>query len=304
LKLANISTGNNLVQDARKSVALSLLLLAVLVLTQPLAQAQKFTLQRLNPPGSHYSFAWGVNNHGLVTGSFINAKNVYEGFIYNGSTYKEISQSASFTQANGINDNGIVVGDYMGKDNLSHGFFLRDGQFTRYDVNQGASNSDEATSTLSTYIYAINKAGNFVGYTQKQGERANAYVNLNGTVKQFTFQSNYTFAYGIDSKNEIVGWFIDPNFIVHGFFRGVGGKMTQIDYPGAGTTQCLGINDLGEITGLYVDSKNVSHGFIRAKGKFRTVGPPDAAGINNSGVFVGSYIAKNKQNYGFIATPQ
>ena len=80
--------------------------------------------------------------------------------------------------------------------------------------------------------------------------------------------------------------------------------MTQIDYPGAATTECLGINDLGKITGLYVDTKNVAHGFIRNKGKFRTVSLPDVAGINNAGVFVGSYIAKNKKNYGYMATPQ
>jgi uncharacterized membrane protein len=295
LKLANISTGNNLAHEPRKSMALSLLMLFLLTLTLPHAQAQKFTLKRLNPPGSTYSFAFGLNNNGKVVGSFVNARNVYEGFIYDGATYKEISQSASLTQANGVNDNNIVVGDYIGKDQLSHGFFLRDGQFIAFDASG---------NNVSTYIYAINNAGNFVGYTQKQGERANAYVHLGGTVKHFTFQGNYTFAFGIDSKNEVVGWFIDSSFLVHGFYRGAGGKMTQIDYPGAATTELLGINDSGEITGLYVDTKNVAHGFVRDKGKFRTVSLPDVAGMNNAGVFVGSYIAKNKKNYGYIATPQ
>jgi hypothetical protein len=297
--MTNISTGNKIAQ-VRKSTASSLLLFFILALTLPAAQAQKFTLQRLNPPGSHYSFALGVNIHGLVVGSFVNAKGVYKGFVYNGSDYREISESASFTQANGVNDNMVVVGDFMGKDNLMHGFFLRAGQFTPYDVKPGP---DEPASTLSTYMTAINNAGNFVGYTQKQGKPAIAYVN-NGTVKHFTFQGNYTFAEGIDTNNEIVGWFIDSNFLVHGFYRAAGGKMTQIDYPGAPTTVCLGINDMGQITGYYVDTEMVQHGFIRTNGKFRTVGPPDAAGINNSGVFVGGYIAKNKQNYGFIATPQ
>ena len=294
MRLANISTGNNLAHEARKSMALSLLTLFLLTLTLPQAQAQKFTLKRLNPPGSTYSFAFGLNNNGKVVGSFVNAKNVYEGFIYDGATYKEISQSASLTQANGVNDSNIVVGDYIGSDHLSHGFFLRDGKLTPYD----------ASKDVSTYIFAINNAGNFVGYSQKQGKPAIAYVNIGGTVKRFTFQGNYTCAFGIDGKNEIVGWFIDSSFNGHGFYRGAGGKMTQIDYPGAATTECLGINDLGEITGLYVDTKNVAHGFIRNKGKFRTVSLPDVAGINNAGVFVGSYIAKNKKNFGYIATPQ
>jgi hypothetical protein len=87
LKLANISSGNNLAHEPRKSMALSLLMLFLLTLTLPQAQAQKFTLKRLNPPGSTYSFAFGLNNNGKVVGSFVNAKNVYEGFIYDGATY-------------------------------------------------------------------------------------------------------------------------------------------------------------------------------------------------------------------------
>ena len=297
LKLANISTGNNLAHEPRRSMTLSLLMLFLLTPILPRAQAQEFAFKRLNPPGSTYSFAFGLNNNGKVVGSFVSAKNVYEGFIYDGATYKEFvfSKSASLTQANGVNDDDIVVGDYIGTDQLSHGFFLRDGKLSRFDAS--------GKRRLDLYL-AINNAGNFVGYSQKQGERAIAYVNLGGTVEQFTFQGNYTFAFGIDSKNEIVGWFIDSSFLVHGFYRGAGGKMTQIDYPGAATTSCLGINDLGEITGLYVDTNNVSHGFVRKKGKFRTVRLPDVAGINNAGVFVGSYIAKNNKNYGYIATPQ
>jgi uncharacterized membrane protein len=304
LKFVNISIGKNLAGEAARLVASMLLLLFLFILTEPEAQAQKWTLQRLDPPGSHYSFAFGLNNTGLVVGSFVDANNVYEGFIYNGSTYKEISQSASLTQANGVNDNNIVVGDYIGMDELSHGFFLRDGQFTSFDAGQGESIPDETSSTLSTYIYAINNAGNFVGYTQKQGEPAIAYISLNGTVKHFTFQGDYTFAYGINNNNQIVGWFLDSHFNAHGFFRGAGGRMTQIDYPGATTTVCVGINDLNEITGYYVDTKNVPHGFIRYKGKLRTAPLPGVSGINNSEVFVGSYIAKNGNNYGYIATPE
>src|ERR1022692_1410172 len=100
LKLANISIGKNPVHETARSAALMLLLLFLLTLTLPHAQAQKFTFNRLNPPGSTYSFAFGLNNNGKVVGSFVNANNVYEGFIYDGATYKKISQSASLTEAN------------------------------------------------------------------------------------------------------------------------------------------------------------------------------------------------------------
>jgi hypothetical protein len=298
LKIPSISTLKKTVRTASKfnvgTLLVPLLLFAILATVR--AQGKGFNFKRLNPPGATYSFAFGLNNRGIVVGSFANASGVYKGFAYESGKYETIvfPGSVAFTQASGVNDSNTVVGDYVGKDQLTHGYLLSpDKKFSRYDVSKD----------VSTYIFAINNAGNFVGYSQKPGKPAIAYVNIGGTVKRFTFQGNYTFAFGIDSKNEIVGWFIDSSFNVHGFYRGTGGKMTQIDYPGAATTECLGINDLGEITGLYVDTKNVAHGFIRNKSKFRTVSLPDVAAINNAGVFVGSYIAKNKKSYGYIATP-
>jgi uncharacterized membrane protein len=281
---------------ASKFSALLLVAPLFFAATTSRAHSATFKLKKLNPPGSTYSLAFGLNNKGKVVGSFVNAKSVYEGFIYDGTKYKKLvfSKSTPLTQANGINDSDVVVGNYTASDGSTHGFLLKGGKLTSYDVNRG----------VPTYIYGINNAGNFVGYSQKQGKRANSFVNIGGAVKQFTFQGDYTYAAGINNKNEIVGWFIDSSFLVHGFYRGPGGKVIQIDYPGAPTTECLGINDLGEITGLYVDTENVSHGYIRKNGKFRTVSLPDVTGINNSGVFVGSYIAKDKNTYGYIATPQ
>ena len=159
------------------------------------------------------------------------------------------------------------------------------------------------TTGASTYIYGVNNAGNLVGFTSFQGQPSIAFVDIGGTVTEFTFMGDYTFGFGINSKNETVGDFITPSFVTHGFYRDAAGTMTQIDYPGAALTVCLAINDLGEITGYYLDTSNVAHGFITKNSKFRTVPFPDAAGINNGGTYVGSYIGKNQENYGYVATP-
>ena len=278
----------------RKVGALLQLALLLVAGTGPRAQGQQYKFQRLNPPGSTYSFASGLNSNGVVVGSFINASSAYEGYVYKNGHYKMIvfPGSVGFTQASGVNDSNIVVGEFTGSDQLTHGFVLTpDGQFTEYDVALGAS----------TFIYDINNAGNLVGFTSFQGQTAMAFVDIAGTVTEFTFMGDYTFAFGINSKNDTVGDFITPNFVTHGFYRDAAGTMSQIDYPGAALTTCRAINDLGEITGYYVDTSNVAHGFISKNGKFRTLPLPDAAGINNGGNFVGFFIGKNQEYYGYLA---
>ena len=85
---------------------LVLLALSFLVGVMPCAQGQQYKFQRLNPPGSTYSVAFGVNNNGVVVGSFVNASSEFEGFAYKSGKYEAIvfPGAVGFTQASGIND--------------------------------------------------------------------------------------------------------------------------------------------------------------------------------------------------------
>ena len=56
-------------------------------------------------------------------------------------------------------------------------------------------------------------------------------------------------AFGINDAGQIVGPFIDSTG-VHGFLD-TGGSFTQIDVPGAISTQAFGINDAGQIVGVF-----------------------------------------------------
>src|SRR5579863_365796 len=95
------------------------------------AQWQASTLKLLNPPGASYAFALGINNSGMVVGSYTDAHGTYRGYAYDGVEYKAIvfPGATSFTQANGINDMGTIVGDFIGRDQLTHGFLLAGGRF-------------------------------------------------------------------------------------------------------------------------------------------------------------------------------
>jgi hypothetical protein len=291
LKTTNIFVPEIVSATRKFQVTVLFLLLAAAIC---LAQQPGSNFKRLNPPGSVYSFAFGLNDSAVIVGSYTDAKGVYKGFVYDGTSYKTIvfPGATTFTQANGINDSNVIVGDFIAKDELTHGFMLKSGKFTRFDALKGAS----------TWIIGINKAGNLAGYTGTNGNTL-GFIKIGRKVKTFTFQNNSTYALGINRENATVGFFIPPPFITaHGFYRDAKGHMTQIDYPGAIETNCLGITDAGVITGFYVDSQSVAHGFTDKSGVFRTYPLPDIAGMNNKGMYVGSYIAKNGKNYGYVVT--
>lgn len=294
MKTASISVAKKSTHPVATKLKASALLLLLPLFFGVSMSAQQF--KKLNPPGSTYAFAFGINDAGTVTGSFTDAKGVYKGFIYKAGTYQTIifpGASKTFTQANGINNSNIVVGDFIGKDQLTHGFLLSNGKFTRYDAQKSVSN----------WISGISNKGSLVGYAGNQGN-TQGFVKIGHKVTLFTYQGNATYANGINAANASVGYFIPPPFSAwHGFYRAANGQMTQLDFPGSQSTSCLGINDNGVITGLYLDSQGVPHGFTHKNGQFLSYPVPDIGGMNNKGTYVGSYIAKNGKNYGYIVKP-
>jgi probable HAF family extracellular repeat protein len=70
--------------------------------------------------------------------------------------------------------------------------------------------------------------------------------------------------------------------------------FTQIDYPGATSTQSWGINSRGDIVGYYVNADKSTHGFLLSGGHFTSIDFPGAAvtlvnGINSRGDIVGEF---------------
>lgn len=259
------------------------------------AQWQAATFKLLDPPRASYAFALGINNSGMVVGSYTDARGSYRGYAYDGTQYKTIifPGATSFTQANGVNDMGTIVGDYIGGDQLTHGFLYAGGRFAHFDARRGVSN----------WISGINNVGNLSGYVGNDGN-TQGFVKIGRNITFFTFRGNVTYVSGINASNTAVGYFIPPPFTAyHGFIRTMNGAMSQFDYPGALSTDCLGINDGGEVTGFYLDTRNMPHGFTYRNGKFQTSTLPDIAGINNSGSFVGSVTSTAGKTTGYLSTP-
>jgi probable HAF family extracellular repeat protein len=113
-----------------------------------------------------------------------------------------------------------------------------------------------------------------------------------------------TYAWGINSAGQIVGFYNDFNFHSHAFLD-VNGTMTSFDYPGATSTGAYGVNDSGHIVGYYVDTSGTVHGFFFDGITYTTIEPPNAtssylAKINNFGQMVGYYVDNANTGHTFV----
>lgn len=79
--------------------------------------------------------AWGINNSGQITVFAVNSAGGYESFLYNGKTFKKISDpkaGSTGTIARIVNNKGDVAGAYFNSSSDEVGFLLHGGKY--YDV--------------------------------------------------------------------------------------------------------------------------------------------------------------------------
>ena len=106
--------------------------------------------------------------------------------------------------------------------------------------------------------------------------------------------STATYAFGINSAGQIVGFFRQGRK-GHGFLRAATGAFTTIDAPDAATTSATKINRAGQIVGTFMDTGGKFHGFLRSPtGAFSTIDVAEAIGtfalgINDAGQAVGAF---------------
>jgi hypothetical protein len=176
----------------------------------------------------------GLNPGGAVTGWYLDANNVFHGFVRtsNGAiTTFDVPGAGTGTGSfqgtfpEGINPEGAVTGASQDASNVLHGFVRApNGAITTFDV-PGAGTAAFQGTLAFTPSGAISAAGTILG--------------------------NY----------------IDASNVVHGFVRAPNDVITSFDAPGAGTGFLQGtfptsFNPAGAIVGFYVDANNVSHGFL------------------------------------------
>jgi probable HAF family extracellular repeat protein len=115
--------------------------------------------------------------------------------------------------------------------------------------------------------------------------------------------SKTTSANGINNSNQVVGFYIDQQNLIHGFLLS-NGKYTTIDYPGGVITEVDGIDDSGVMVGLYTSSDESVHGWISQNNQFTTIDYPGATdtvpmAISNTGEVVGNWSSQPNTQHMF-----
>jgi uncharacterized membrane protein len=265
-----------------------------------------FDVTPIDIPGATETVATGINNMGVIVGSFTDATGTHA-FQKAGVSVSTFDVPGALrTEAFGINDAFQVVGrftthDPTGTSIVSHGF-LRSGGLT-LTINVPDASSTEARG--------INNDGAIVGFFTLPNGNTGGFIIAVGDVLTggtplviLHPSSALTKLYGLsnslpggevnavgDSEAGAFVWSISLRFVAQPFL--------DFDVTGAIITLAAGVNTQGQIVGGYLDPLFKGHGFFTSEDtlgfSFAEDVPPslgsdtDIHGINDHSQVVGEF---------------
>jgi len=238
-------------------------------------------------PNSSSTSAFGINDHNIVTGDYVDSSGVTHGFIgpFDGSNYTSFDDPDGTTQARAINDHNVTTG-------------FDTGTLIPWERNAKGILKDvmRKGAPLNQVAQGINNDGVFTGNFLNANGISIAYLGRKSKFQskvKVSLKNAGRAARAIDAAGDVVGWYYDPSTALqHGFILLASAKRAKsIDYPGAVYTAMEGLNNKGTATGQYQDASGVVHGFTYdvATGKMKDITAPGATttqawGINNNDV--------------------
>jgi hypothetical protein len=290
------------------------------------AQADRPTMTRLatQPLARHSGNQFKVFDRlaarrGLAAGqnatAHESAANVDESII----TFDVPASDGNGTIPVAVNLHSIIVGYYFDSNFVSHGFLRNaDGTFTTFDAPGAGTIPSDANGTFPS---DVNQFGTVAGYYNDANLVSHCFIRSNdGNIVTFDVpgadinpaDAAGSIITGIGPFGVVAGYYLDSNFVAHGFLRSSDEKFTFFDAPGSAfETLPESVNIEGAVAGLYTDPNELFHAFLRnPDGTFSTwVGPSScdtglqtgcpgtaAYNISASGRILGAY-ADNSGNF-------
>lgn len=165
---------------------------------------------RKGMPGASVTYAIDINNAGDITGSFTldpNAADGFTGYVMRGNNFILIfsypGANVTSTFVLGWNEAGTIVGSYKTTtEGEEHGFVRSaQGKFKQIDY----------PGSVQTEAFGINAAGDIVGRYEDTHGVQHGFLLRNGFFTSIDSPGPNTYAWGINSRGEIVGWMF-PDF--------------------------------------------------------------------------------------------
>jgi hypothetical protein len=279
-------------------VKLALLMMAATAATAAIA-AEPVSSISFDIPGATNYFVPGINDDGLVTGSWLAADGSEVGFIRFadgriGTPIADPKDNSGLTVLRAVNDEGVIAGFYGA--NVSSGFLLTEGKFRIADF----------PGAVATAVRGINNLGDVSGTYSVVDLNADEFgfiIPRRGPAISFKLPdpaASGIVVGGINDLRQLVGYYTDATSALVGFLRQPSGQFVSVIVPGALSTQVYGINDCGIVVGVWGDG-NTAHGFYGRPGNLRSFDLPGAGatfaqGINNEGRMVGRYATAGVQH--------
>lgn len=276
------------------------------------------TVNTFDVTGAAQTVPAGINGLGKIVGSFLDAANIYHGFIRSlAGQYATLNAPGAGTGALqgteplSINDAGQVSGIYIDSANDIHGF-VRDaaGNYTAFDV-PGAINVESAV---------LNQSGEIAGTYISFDSSTNCYCNHGyvrdslGHLKTFSVPGALglgTTTGAINKGGQITGIYFSGNSSgAMPYRRDAVGNITT--FAVSGFSLLAGIEDNGDIVGAYfVGTSGTEYGWLRnSRGVISSFKDPNAGvgrsngtypvAVSGSGKVAGYYLDAQSLVHGFV----
>ena len=281
-----------------------------------------------------------INNFGEVTGYYLDAHNVFHGFVRSPEGKFTNFQAPGAdtahghfngTNPNAINDAGVVTGVYYDANNVSHGFLRSpEGGMTTFDPPGSTGTTPIALNLESDVVgYYVDEKGLFGAFLRRANGTFATWKDPNAcntpNTPTSTFFCGGTGAFNINLFGVVAGAYADKKGAGHGLIRFPDGRFHSYHVPSAGTgyfqgTGCpgcsVGLNIFGSTAGYYIDANSLEHVYLRSSpGHFSTFNTPgDPAlgancfsdcplGLNDWGAITGVYFDAKFVSHGFLRIP-
>ncbi len=279
-----------------------------------------------------------INDAGAITGAYYDVNSVGHGFLRSPDgtfTTFDAPDSVGYTNPVAVNLQSDIVGYYGDQNGQARAFLRRaDGSFATWSGPDACTGAPAGGFCGGTAAFSINIFGTVAGGYGDSNLVSHVLIRTPaGKLQTFSVPSAGTgsgqgtgcpgCSRGLNVFGAIASYYIDGNYVVHGFLRSSSGEITTFDAPGEGPAgvncyaDCpIGLNDFGAIAGTYLDANDVNHGFLRSPdGKFTTIDAPGAdmtsgsyngttvVSINDQGAITGYYYDASNVSHGFLRLP-
>jgi hypothetical protein len=269
----------------------------------------QYSFVNVNIPNSALVSPMGINNAGLVTGSYADASYNSHGFVWQAGTVQTLDYPSAVngTYLEGVNNHGVLIGFYYDVNFLPHAL--------TYSVNTASWTAlPDIPDYGGSLGVGINDDGAAVGnavsgfpfqslaWIWHPDSKSYSFFNAPAAAEQSTSANSINEGLTIvGNLSTVPSYGFEPGFIKQG------DEFTEIMVPSATYTIPYGINRGGTVSGFFTTSTS-AYGFVRtSNGLLTTVNYPGSGatyvlGINDQGALCGQwYDTTSSQYLGFVA---